>query len=187
MASENAEVKFLQVTAGEATCEVCGEMPASVLREENGIGIAACEGCGQDLTDESYRRKAVALEEDCAFDDVGACLTDNEFRVGRTTYLVLTDDEAHEAAGKRIEESLWAFRPSFIARFTEPRLSDAAQKALGQAQEKLCEDANDLVRALIRDIDAFIEAAISEDGRGHFIGSYDGEEREQGDLFLYRQ
>jgi hypothetical protein len=29
--------------------------------------------------------------------------------------------------------------------------------------------------------------AISTDGRGHFISSYDGEENEQGDYYIYRR
>ena len=35
-------------------------------------------------------------------------------------------------------------------------------------QEELAEDANEIVRALIRDEDAFIKHAVEADGRGHF-------------------
>jgi hypothetical protein len=52
------------------------------------------------------------------------------------------------------------------------------RRALGKMQGKLCEGANELVRALIEDMDAFIEDAIGADGRGHFLSSYDGNEEE---------
>jgi hypothetical protein len=45
-------------------------------------------------------------------------------------------------------------------------------------QAELCEDANELVKAVIRDIDHFVKDAILSDGRGHFLSSYDGEENE---------
>jgi hypothetical protein len=40
------------------------------------------------------------------------------------------------------------------------------------------EDANPLVEALIKDMDHFVSDAISSDGRGHFLSSYDSEEVE---------
>jgi hypothetical protein len=37
------------------------------------------------------------------------------------------------------------------------------------------------------DEDELMKDAISTDGRGHFISSYDGEENEQGDYYIYRR
>jgi len=58
-------------------------------------------------------------------------------------------------------------------------------------QSKLCESANDLVEALIKDLDKFVEDAISGDVRGRFLSSYDSEELEieiEGEMFFaYRQ
>ena len=45
-------------------------------------------------------------------------------------------------------------------------------------QGKLCESANGLVTALIEDMDEFIEDAVSADGRGTFLSSYNSEEVE---------
>ena len=48
-------------------------------------------------------------------------------------------------------------------------------------QENSCEGANDFIESLIEKtcgMDSFIESAISADGRGHFISSYDGNEEE---------
>lgn len=104
---------------------------------------------------------------------------DNTYEVGRQSYLVLTDEEADEAAAEQIRESLWAFNTSFISAHTRKGLSDRAEKALQKAQAELCEDANDLVESMIEDMDHFIKDAIKADGRGHFLNTYDGEEREE--------
>ena len=34
--------------------------------------------------------------------------------------------------------------------------------------------------------DSFVQHAIAADGRGHFLSSYDGEENEAGEFFVYR-
>jgi hypothetical protein len=102
-----------------------------------------------------------------------SCISD-----GAREYLVLTVEEADERARAHIEESLWAFNADFIAAHTVNGLNNAARKALGKAQAELCEDANDLVRALIHDFDHFVEDAIRADGRGHFLAQYDCEEHE---------
>ena len=53
-------------------------------------------------------------------------------------------------------------------------------------QEKHCESANDTILALIDDLDEFVQDAISSDGRGHFLSSYDGEEVETENYYIYR-
>lgn len=125
------------------------------------------------------------------FDFSEARYGDNRYESGRVTYLVLTDDEADEAAAEAIKNSLWAFNSSFISGHTKKGLSNAAQKALQEAQVKLCEGANDLVESMIDDLDDFIKDAIRADGRGHFLSSYDGEEREESvggtTYYIYRE
>ena len=98
-------------------------------------------------------------------------------------YRVLDDDEADAAAKDYIEDSLWAFIPSFMS--CETGIDESVFTAL---QDK-CEGANDAVRSIIDGscgIDSFVESAISADGRGHFLNTYDGEEREYGDYYVYR-
>ena len=108
-------------------------------------------------------------------------------------YIVLTDDEANEKAADYIKDSLWAFNADFIiAHCSNYDSMDCyeyhyAVEALQEAQQKSCESLNGLCRALIADIDEFIQDAIFADGRGHFIAFYDGEEIEQNGLFIYRQ
>ena len=107
-------------------------------------------------------------------------------------YLVLTDEEANERARDYILDSLWAFNADFIISHCngcddmELWEIEEVEKGLRQIQENICEGGNGLVKALISDIDEFIDDAINADGRGHFMCSYDGEEHEQDDLFIYK-
>jgi len=108
----------------------------------------------------------------------------------RDGYIVLTDEEADEMAANYIKDSLWAFNASFLASET-----GYPQEVFKGLQDQ-CEGANDAFYALIdsnksdTDIKGFIESAISADGRGHFMSSYDGNEHEQsingGYFYIYR-
>ena len=107
-------------------------------------------------------------------------------------YMVLTDDEADNEAEKNIKDSLWAFNADFILKHTNfYRISTAEEdqvfiNSIKVMQNTLCENANGLVYAMIEDIDIFIGGAIEEDGRGHFISMYDGDENEQNGFYIYR-
>lgn len=110
---------------------------------------------------------------------------ENQVEIYGQEYLVLTDMEADARAREDIERSLWAFQPSFILSHcsTYERMSnweyDSAKEALEKIQGHFCEGINELIRAMIEDIDEFVEDAICEDGRGHFISMYDGRENEE--------
>lgn len=114
------------------------------------------------------------------------------FEIIGNEYKVLTDDEADEKAAEYIKESLWVFNAEFIlqhsAAFENTTTCEDEDiiKALRMVQENICESANALVKALIYDIDTFIEDAIDADGRGHFLSSYDGEEHESNGFYVYR-
>jgi hypothetical protein len=100
------------------------------------------------------------------------------FSVYGLEYAVGTDEQAQEACKENIKQSLWAFNASFIIDHSKIAFSNDLEKSLKEMQSKLCEGANELVAALIEDLDEFIEDAISADGRGHFLSSYDGNEEE---------
>lgn len=106
---------------------------------------------------------------------------------GSEEYRVLTDDEADAAVREYIEETLWAFRPEFLADYTCGDLSaDDIRGIIGNR----CEDVNPAILALVkagRGLDALVSAAVASDGRGHFIAHYDGEEHEVlvGDTYFY--
>lgn len=93
-------------------------------------------------------------------------------------YMVLTDEEADEKAADSIRESVWAFNPDFLASHSS---LDAAVIAIIQGAKY--EDANAPLLKTIDDVQHFIDDAISADGRGHFLNTYDGHENEQGIMF----
>ncbi len=130
------------------------------------------------------RQSALAAHLQCGVGDVTG--RGDEWSCGRQEWIVLNEAEADERAAEAVRDSLWAFRPEFIADHTSPRLNTAATKALAEIQRKLCEDAAPLIEALVDDMDSFIQDAISADGRGHFLASYDHEENEENGWYLYR-
>ncbi len=99
-----------------------------------------------------------------------------------------TDDEAQTAARDNIAESWWAFRSEFLAAHIPALRNGAARRAFDAMREKLCEDANDLVRAMLGDDETHAaDDAIRADGRGHFLAPYDGEEVDaDGGGYFYR-
>lgn len=116
----------------------------------------------------------------------------DSFECGSWEYKVFTEEEADEAARGEILETLWAFNPEFILYHTDfynhstDREDDEFVAGLSKLQSSLCESANSIIKALIVDLDRFVTQAIREDGRGHFISHYDGEEVESGGFYLYR-
>ena len=93
-------------------------------------------------------------------------------------FLVCSDKGRDQEIRKNVRESLWAFNASFIASHARGSLDSGAIKALKEAQEKLCESANELVFSMIRSFKSFCEDAVRADGYGHFLSPYDGEEDE---------
>lgn len=94
-------------------------------------------------------------------------------------FSVMTEEEREEKVKEHIRESLWAFNSWFILNHTKESINNnRVEKALKKMQEELCEDANELVYALIEDFDSFVEDAVNADGYGHFLSPYDGEENE---------
>ena len=104
------------------------------------------------------------------------------FTLGNEEYYVLTDEEADDKAEEYILNSIWAFNSWFLLAHMP---SGIDEEIIKMAQEK-CEGANETFTAMIIDLDHFVEDAISADGRGHFLSSYDGAENEEGEYFIYR-
>jgi len=113
---------------------------------------------------------------------------DEYFDTPESEYLVLTDEEADEATKNYIADSLWAFNISFLKQFLNENLYDEAETRLKPLQEK-CESGNETIKVLVnwdKQADDIVSEAIAWDGRGHFLSSYDGEENEEGEYFIYR-
>jgi len=53
-------------------------------------------------------------------------------------------------------------------------------------QQERYEDGNDTLKAVITDFKRFVREAEMSDGRGHFLSSYDGNEEEEGNFYIYR-
>ena len=108
----------------------------------------------------------------------------NEFIHGDREYLVLEDEEADKRAEEYIKDTAWAFKPSFLSAHT-----GIDEDVFNILSEK-CEDSNDAVLSMIKDFDHFVSDAISSDGRGHFIATYDHdesiEEINNTEYFIYR-
>ncbi len=103
---------------------------------------------------------------------LGVDLDDAQAEIDSEDYLVLTDEEADEAVREAIEESLWAFTPSFLSWHT------GVDEEVFVALAGRCEANNDSYKGMIKDFDAFVEQAVGADGRGHFLNPYDGQEHD---------
>ncbi len=120
------------------------------------------------------------IDADTINDDSGV------FTHGGEEYLVYTDKEADDQAEIQISECVWAFRPEFLASHSD--CEESIFKILQDSGK--CESLNEPIKSLIRDWDHFVKDAISADGRGHFLASYDSDEFEvkigKTTYFIYR-
>lgn len=131
------------------------------------------------------KEEALVKHWDCNIDDIETSTRDDDIlTIGSNEFLVLTDEEADEKTTDYIKDSLWAFNASFIIENSD--LPWEAEEMVKSFQEKLCEGANETIKALIPDIDSFVYAAIGADGRGHFLSTYDGNEVEIDNFFIYQ-
>lgn len=93
-------------------------------------------------------------------------------------YTILTEEEADEKCKDQILDSLWAFNSSFIIDHSSTLDYDDGSEKILEAIQAQCEGGNEAVKKLIDDLDEFVEDAISADGRGAFMSTYDGDEEE---------
>lgn len=91
-------------------------------------------------------------------------------------YLVLSDAEANKRAADYIKDSIWAFKPEFIA--AHSKISHSATLKVCEVLQEKCEGANEDITALIKNMKKFTKDAILADGRAHFLSHYDGHEHE---------
>lgn len=138
------------------------------------------------MTTTQTKEEALAKFLDVEVSDISESRHDEcLFESGREEYLVLTDDEADQRARDQILDSVWAFNHSFLCSHSEA-INEIPEEDFQAMQGKLCEGFNKAVLAMIDDVDHFVNDAILSDGRGHFMSSYDGEENESGEFFIYR-
>jgi len=144
-----------------------------------------------EIKNENAKIKALATFIGCEIEELNQTKWGHygldSFELGSKEYAIGMDSEADAACAEYIRDSVWAFRAEFIV--SECGLPYQLAEPIQAWQEKECESANDGIASLIEKtcgMDSFVESAISADGRGHFLSSYDGEENEEGDFFIYR-
>lgn len=110
------------------------------------------------------------------------------FSIDKAQYAVGTDKEVRKSILEFIRETAWAFRSSFICEYC--KLPAELVEALETMKCKKYENANAAILALIEKADGglegFAEEAVSADGRGHLLASYDGCEGQESGFFIYR-
>lgn len=107
-----------------------------------------------------------------------------EFPMFDGQWLVLDEDEALERATEDIKRSVGYFKTWFLSQYTEA--SEELLNFLTQHEK------HNLVEEILKldpnfSWERFVEDAVSEDGYGHFLNTYDGKTRELGSgLYLFR-
>ena len=126
----------------------------------------------------NFDSKVIALANHLNINPSEVCETydDSNFEADGAEYMVLTDSEADAYALDYIRESVWAFNASFLSNMTD------LPESMFEAVQDQCERGNDAILQCIEQscgLDRFAAEAMSRDGRGHFMSSYDGEENEE--------
>lgn len=119
------------------------------------------------------------MVDECKYDE-------NAFSYRKAEFLVIHGDDLNDILAERITQDLWAFRAEFIAAHTKNGLSPETIEALEEMQREMGENCQPIVEALIVDLKAFIRDAVTTDGAGHFLASYDGKETVVDEFFIYR-
>ena len=95
----------------------------------------------------------------------------------QNTHLILSNAQAQKACKEYVKESVWAFNSNFLAQVT--KLNKSLFDAIKDNNK--CEDNNETILKLVNkfsSLNKITQEAISSDGRGHFLASYDGHETE---------
>lgn len=144
-----------------------------------------------EITNDNAKLEALASFLGCEIEELNQTKWGHygldSFELGSKEYAIGTDSEADSACADYIRETVWAFNSDFIV--SECGLPYQLAEVFQPFQHEKCESANDALLGLVNatcGIESFTESAISADGRGHFLSSYDGEETQEGEFFIYR-
>ena len=94
---------------------------------------------------------------------------------GADCFNVYDETSRNEAMTDYTGETLFAFESSFLAGCTG--LPEKVFEVLSEMSEEANEPIEEMIEATCG-MDSFIEQAVDEDGYGHFLSAYDGEENE---------
>ena len=158
-----------------------GLLKALALKQHLGDNYFILNGKAYEGDEKEYHAQWIECTENLADAQsweefvIDNCTEIDEYEENNGDYLVLTNSEADEKAAEYIKDSLWAFNASFLA--GETGIDEEVFKAI-QDNGK-CESNNNAIESCIDDMESFVNAAISADGRGHFLAGYDFEENEE--------
>ena len=168
-------------------------MAVDMIRSGESESFSHCLGARYEITSrpaedvEEEKRAALAEHLGCAISEVEVSSWDDKtYEAEGNDFLVLDDTEADTAAEADIRESVWAFNSNFLEFYVPDAIT---AEHLDAMRGDSCEGINDAFLALVEagsGIGALVEAAISADGRGHFLAQYDFEEIESGNFLIYR-
>jgi hypothetical protein len=160
---------------------------AGAMQPADTITDSAITDAGHDI-DTAAQVRALCAHLDCQPDELTLERYDHYglpvYSLGRQEYAIGNDAEADSAVAGYVRDSIWAFNASFLASFT------GLPEEMFAGMQGKCEGANDAFLTCVErtegGFDAFVEEAVSADGRGHFLSGYDGEENEEGEFYIYR-
>jgi len=92
-------------------------------------------------------------------------------------WLFIGENQAVKKIKENERERVYTFNSFFIFHHLKPILKDEMnRKDIREMQEIMQDRCNELIFCLIEDYDEFIEDAIKDDGKGHYLSHYDSEE-----------
>lgn len=153
-------------------CVSCGE--EGVVYEESGLCFA-CDEVHEEVRNVALL-EAISEEFGVAYKDIEVYAEEeNTFYIDGMEYLIVDTDTARYMAQDEIRELLWAFNSNYLHNVTG--IPESVFKSLST----LCESSNEAIYHMIDNTigyNDFVDDVILEDGLGHFLAYYDGEERE---------
>jgi hypothetical protein len=136
--------------------------------------------------------KSLCVEVDANYDDATQETYDyyglDVWSIAGADYAVGTDEDCDTAAAAYISDSVWAFNADWLCNFLD--LPDELAHAIASWQKRESESANEGLLKLVQRLSSvtdLCDVACREDGRGHFLSPYDGDEIELADnCYAYR-
>jgi len=100
-------------------------------------------------------------------------------------FIILDDSTKEEYLIESQEHMLWAFNTGYIMNYLKEDIkadlnsyyAEQMENSLAKMQERMCEGANGLIKGITNWEDMILDGA-SEDGFGHYLNGYDGNEYE---------
>jgi len=136
------------------------------------------------MTDEricALRKMLIADGCPTAYNNIVDGYADNFYECDNVEYMVLDEDEVYDMVTEYITEMIGSFNPWFLVDH-----STLEYDTIVNLQKGGCGQLDEIILQTIDDIAKLVDDAICADGAAHFLSTYDGDEYESGDYFIYR-